>query len=109
MNQKTLSNSIKDLLENEIDRIFQKHGCTIVNYDFHQNCAVKISFEAPPHKECSVIINNFKTVTSRLIQKTYPNLLAHSNNKKFWSQDYYLLTETVIDINDVLEKVFEEK
>ena len=103
-----MQNDVQNTLTNELARIFQAHSCIIVDYSFHQDYAIQIVFDAPPHKQLSVIVNNFKTISSRLLQKTYPTLLADSNEKKFWAQNYYLLTDTSIDIKDLFSTIFEE-
>ena len=52
-----------------------------------------ILFEAPPHVQLSKLINNYKTVTSRLIRKEFQEFLKPYYWKPyFWSDSYFICT-----------------
>ena len=54
---------------------------------------VHILFEAPPQVQLSKLVNNYKTVTSRLIRKEFADFLSKYYWKPyFWSQSYFIAT-----------------
>ena len=54
---------------------------------------IHILFEAPPQVQLSSIINNYKTVTSRLIRKKFTEQLKPYYWKNyFWSNSYFVCT-----------------
>ena len=54
---------------------------------------IHILFEAPPHVQLSKLINNYKTVTSRLIRKEFQEFLKPYYWKPyFWSDSYFICT-----------------
>ena len=54
---------------------------------------VHILFEAPPQVQLSKLINNYKTVTSRLIRRDFADFLAKYYWKPyFWSDSYFIAT-----------------
>ena len=54
---------------------------------------IHILFEAPPQVQPSKLINNYKTVTSRLIRKEFREFLSPYYRKPyFWSDTYFICT-----------------
>lgn len=54
---------------------------------------VHIMFEAPPQVQLSRLINNYKTVTSRLLRKEFADVLKPYYWKPyFWSGSYFVCT-----------------
>jgi putative transposase len=54
---------------------------------------VHILFEAPPQVQLSKLVNNYKTVTSRLLRKEFADFLSKYYWKPyFWSQSYFIAT-----------------
>jgi len=54
---------------------------------------VHILFEAPPQVQLSKLINNYKTVTSRLLRKEFADDLKNYYWKTyFWSSSYFICT-----------------
>lgn len=58
----------KDIFEN-------KWECSIISINTDNN-HIHLLFEAPPQVQLSALVNNFKTVSSRLIRKEFANELA---------------------------------
>ena len=62
---------------------------SVIDQDWNCN----ILFEAPPHVQLSKLINNYKTVTSRLIRKEFQEFLKPYYWKPyFWSDSYFICT-----------------
>ena len=54
---------------------------------------VHIHFEASPQPQLSKLVNNYKTVTSRLLRKEFSSALEKYDCKdRFWSDSYFLST-----------------
>lgn len=54
---------------------------------------IHILFEAPPQVQLSKLVNNFKTVTSRLIRKEFKNHVDKFYWKPyFWSNSYLIIS-----------------
>ena len=54
---------------------------------------VHIHFEASPQTQLSKLVNNYKTVTSRLLRKEFSSALEKYDCKdRFWSDSYFLST-----------------
>lgn len=92
-----LKQSLLDLTK----RIFESDwNCSIdaINTD---NDHIHILFSAPPQVQLSKLINNFKTVTSRLLRKEYVNYLETYYWKPyFWSDSYFIGT-----VSEVTEQI----
>lgn len=70
--------------------IEEKWGCWISEMNTDQD-HIHILFEAKPQTQLSKLINNYKTVTSRLLRKEFKEELAPYYWKPyFWSDSYYV-------------------
>lgn len=66
--------------------------CRILEIDSDRD-HIHILFEAPPQVQPSRLINNYKTVTSRLIRKEFQDFLKPYYSKPFfWSDSYFICT-----------------
>lgn len=77
-------------LTNEIFEEYWKCKIEEVNTDTDH---IHILFEAPPQVQLSKLVNNYKTVTSRLMQKEFSDFLSKYYWKPyFWSDSYFVCT-----------------
>lgn len=53
---------------------------------------VHVMFRAQPKSELSKFINAYKSVSSRLLKKEYPQIRERLWKEAFWSQSFCLLT-----------------
>ena len=58
----------------------------------HDVDLVHIMFKAHPNTEISKFINAYKSASSRLIKKNYPEVRKKLWKEYFWSQSFCLLT-----------------
>ena len=63
-------------------------------------------FKAHPNTEISKFINAYKSASSRLIKKNYPEVRKKLWKEYFWSQSFCLLTTTGALI-EVIKKYIE--
>ena len=61
---------------------------------------MRIIFRGQPNTEISKFINAYKSASSRLIKKEYPQIRKTLWKEIFWSQSFCLLStgETTVDI-----------
>ena len=58
----------------------------------HDHDHVQILFKAQPHSELSKFINAYKSASSRLLKKEFPEIRSKLWQEYFWSRSYCLLT-----------------
>ena len=58
----------------------------------HDHDHVHILFKAQPHSELSKLINAYKSASSRLLKKEFPEIRSKLWQEYFWSRSYCLLT-----------------
>ena len=88
--------------------IFDRWDCTILEINGEMD-HLHILFEAPPQVQLSKLINNFKTVSSRLIRKEFGEYLAKYYWKPyFWSQSYLILSTGGATI-DIIKKYIQNQ
>jgi len=100
---------IDDRISNRLREIFEKIQC---NYNVklqewnHDNDHIHIFFKAHPNTEMSKFINAYKSASSRLIKKEYPDIKKQLWKEYFWSRSYCLLTTGGVSI-EVINKYIE--
>ena len=66
---------------------------------------VNLLFEASPQTQLSKLVNNYKTVTSRLLRKEFSSALEKYDwNDPFWSDSYFL--NTVSETEDEAVRIY---
>jgi len=86
---KTILNELVEISNN----IFkEKWDCEILQINDEED-HLHILFEAPPQVQLSKLINNFKTVSSRLIRKNHKEQVEKYYWKPyFWSNSYLIIS-----------------
>ena len=90
--KKVIKDELKKRLIDLTYTLFEGYGFFVneVNTDEDH---IHILFEAPPRVCLSQKINNYKTVTSRLLRKEFSNYLKQFFYEAlFWSDSYYICT-----------------
>lgn len=82
-----ISNRLKDIFE----RIGHDYHITVEEWN-HDQDHIHVLFRGQPHSEISKFINAYKSASSRLIKKEYPDLRKSLWKGMFWSKSYCLLT-----------------
>lgn len=82
-----ISNRLKDIFE----RIGHDYHITVEEWN-HDQDHIHVLFRGQPHSEISKFINAYKSASSRLIKKEYPDLRKSLWKEMFWSKSYCLLT-----------------
>ena len=97
----TIANRIKEIGE----YIAPKYNISFLEYN-HDKDHAHILFKAHPNTEISKYINAFKSASSRLIKKEFPEVRKQLWKEYFWSQSFCLLTTGGAPI-EVIKKYIE--
>ncbi len=86
-----LIDDIKDELLEIVYNVFENKWGTSVREANTDKDHIHILFSAPPQIQLSALINNFKTVSSRLLRKHHAEYLSKYYWKPiFWSNSYFI-------------------
>lgn len=103
------SKVIDDAISNRLKEIFEKiqsnYNVTLQEWN-HDKDHVHILFKAHPNSELSKFINAYKSASSRLIKKGFPEIRQKLWKEHFWSRSYCLLTTGGAPI-EVIKKYIE--
>ena len=86
---------IDDKISNRLKEIFEKiapsYNIALEEWN-HDTDHVHILFRGQPNTEISKFINAYKSASSRLIKKEFPQIRNSLWKEMFWSQSFCLLT-----------------
>jgi putative transposase len=95
---------MKDI-EDICRRLLENKKCDLLEFDGEPD-HIHILFDTPPQIQLSSLINNLKTVFSRLIRKKYADHLQKYYWKPiFWSKSYCILTTGGATIETIREYI----
>ena len=89
--RKVLDDAISDRAKEIFLYISPKYGITLEEWN-HDLDHVHIMFRAKPATEISRFINAYKSASSRLLKKEYPQIRSRLWKEYFWSKSFCLLT-----------------
>lgn len=72
-------------------KIAPDYGITLEEWN-HDRDHVHVMFRAKPSSQISKFINAYKSASSRLLKKEYPEIREKLWKDAFWSQSYLLVT-----------------
>lgn len=98
-----MSNYAKDIFV----RIGKSYNITLEEWN-HDVDHIHIMFKAHPNSELSKFINAYKSASSRLIKKDFPEVRQKLWKEMFWSKNFCLLTTGGAPIN-VIKKYIESQ
>lgn len=89
--KKIINDAISNRLKEIFDKISSSYNITVMewNYDIDH---VHILFKAEPNSELSKFINAYKSASSRLIKKEFPEIKTQLWKEYFWSRSFCLIT-----------------
>lgn len=82
---------ISDRAKKIFEYISSKYNITLEEWN-HDKDHVHILFKAHPNSEISKFINAYKSASSRLLKKEFPQIRQKLWKECFWSQSFCLLT-----------------
>ena len=108
---KYLRNIIDEVISIRLKEIFEyvsfRYNITLQEWN-HDQDHVYVLFKAHPNSELSKFINAYKSASSRLIKKEYPQLRDSLWNGYFWSRSFCLLTTGGLPI-EVIKRYIENQ
>ena len=90
------SNYAKDIFE----RIGSNYNISLIEWH-HDKDHVHILFKAHPNTELSKFINAYKSASSRLIKRDFPEIKPQLWKEMFWSKSYCLITTGGVSIETI--------
>ena len=88
-----ISNRLKEIFEN----ISPNYNISLQEWN-HDKDHIHVLFKAEPNSEISKFIIAYKSASSRLIKKEYPQIKQKLWKEYFWSRSYCLLTTGGVSI-----------
>ena len=89
--KKVINDAISEQAKGLFVKIGQNYGLVLEEWN-HDIDHVHVMFRAQPKTELSKFINAYKSASSRLIKKEYPNIREKLWKEAFWSQSFCLMT-----------------
>lgn len=89
--RKVFSDSMSQYAKDVFVRISSSYNITLEEWS-HDKDHVHIMFRAHPNTEISKFINAYKSASSRLIKRDFPEVRRKLWKEMFWSRSFCLLT-----------------
>lgn len=99
---------IDDTISNRLKEIFVKiapsYNITLEEWN-HDTDHVHILFRGQPNTEISKFINVYKSASSRIIKKEFPQIRKSLWKEMFWSQSFCLLTTGGVTVDIIKQYI----
>jgi putative transposase len=89
--RKVIDEDISERGREIFEYIAPGYGITLEEWN-HDEDHIHVMFRAKPSTEISKFINAYKSASSRLLKKEYPDIREKLWKEAFWSQSYCLMT-----------------
>jgi putative transposase len=105
--RRVFDQTISDRAREIFEYIAPNYSITLQEWN-HEADHVHILFKAHPNTEISKFINAYKSASSRLLKKEFPQIRKKLWKEYFWSQSFCLLTAGGAPL-EVLKKYIESQ
>ena len=89
--KKVIDNKISQRMKEIFEYIAPTYKLTIQEWSYKED-HIHILFKALPHSEISKFINAYKSASSRLIKKEFPEIVKKLWREYFWSRSFCLIS-----------------
>ena len=89
--KKVFDDAVSDYARSIFEKIAPSYNISLLEWN-HDADHVHIMFKAQPNSELSKFINAYKSASSRLIKRDFPEVRNKLWKEYFWSQSFCLLT-----------------
>ena len=103
--RKVIDDDISFRLKEIFEYISPRYNISLQEWN-HDKDHIHILFKAQPNSELSKFINAYKSASSRLIKKEYPQIRKYLWKEYFWSRSFCLLTTGGVPI-EVIKRYIE--
>lgn len=86
-----IDNTVSQRLREIFEYIAPGYNITMEEWN-HDGDHVHILFKGHPNTELSKFVNAYKSASSRLVKKEFPQIRKHLWKEMFWSRSFCLLT-----------------
>lgn len=105
--QKVLNDKISERIKSIFEQGSKKYRVSIVEWN-HDKDHIHVLFKASPNTPLSKYINTFKSASSRLIKKEFPEITKFLWKSAFWTRSYCLITTGGAPL-EVIKKYIEDQ
>ncbi|HRV22907.1 MAG TPA: IS200/IS605 family transposase [Syntrophorhabdaceae bacterium] len=105
--KKVIDDKISNRLKGIFGRIQSSYNITLIEWNYDKD-HIHILLKATPTTELAKFINAYKSASSRLIKKEFPEIKKELWDEYFWSRSYCLLTSGGAPI-EVIKKYIEKQ
>lgn len=102
-----LDDEISDYAKDMFIRLSENYNITLTEWN-HDSDHVHVLFKAHPNTEMTKFINAYKSASSRLIKKEFPEVKQKLWKEMFWSRSFCLVTTGGATL-DVVKKYIENQ
>lgn len=102
--RKVIDDDISNRLKEIFEYISPSYNISVVEWN-HDIDHVHILFKAEPNSEISKFINAYKSASSRLIKKEYPQIRKSLWKEMFWSQSYCLISTGGVTVDIIKQYI----
>lgn len=89
--RKVIDDRISDYAKDLFEKICPGYNITLLEWN-HDVDHIHLMFKAEPNSELSKFINAYKSASSRMIKKDFPEVRKKLWKEYFWSRSFCLLT-----------------
>lgn len=89
--RKVIDDEISGYLKQNFKRIGENYGIFLEEWN-HDQDHVHVLFRALPQTEMAKFLNSYKSASSRLVKRDFPDIKKQLWQSTFWSKSYCLLT-----------------
>lgn len=105
--REVINEAISDRLKEIFEYIQPTYNITLSEWN-HDKDHVHVLFSAHPKSELSKFLNAYKSASSRLIKKEFPEIREKLWKEYFWSQSFCLISTGGVSI-EVIRKYIEKQ
>ena len=105
--KKVIDNVISDRLKEIFLYTAPKYNVTLQEWN-HDKDHVHVLFKCTPQIAPAKFINAYKSVSSRLVKKNYPEIRQYLWKEAFWTKSYCLISTGEVSI-DVIKQYIERQ
>ena len=98
--RQVLNDTVSKRLREIFEDIAGNYHITVTEWN-HDSDHVHVLFQAHPKSELSKFINAYKSASSRLIKKEFPDIRQNLWKEMFWSRSFCLLTTGGVTIDTI--------
>ena len=105
--RRVFDNNLSEYAKSIFEKISPSYNIILLEWN-HDADHVHVMFKAQPNSELSKFINAYKSASSRLIKKSFPEVRKKLWKEYFWSQSFCLLTAGEVPL-ETIKKYIEKQ